>query len=504
MSLLCAVEQVVKSCKVEQAKLNDRIQVYRDLLKSLTPQPKVSSEETELADDASTDISPCEKEDIGLLERALEKALRVRTGSEHSKKGSKLPGPQKEMGILGVSSMDVTHLSAAHRGSQRTTRSSSKSASLDRKGYRKPALSVCSSLGSRPLASSNPGQTKTTDNRNTLQKHPASSAGAVHQQASRKLQQVVPPSVSPDHITSLLSKNKTVRSNVASGDDLRKAAPVAAPSSNNTVPCSHTNEPGASRLPQQKGLPSEQTAKWKSLRSKQNRLWDKVIALQRNPGPGRSHFMERMRATVFFLFVEESGKKKQFPRNWPFGSPYETRALVDRLIHRGQELTLLCRELLAKQMTETTTELVSTEDKYDSCMSLESLQLTAAELQNFADQVKQEWKAWDQWKPEGGCFCPTGANGVVQRDGITSPLPLTIMYTTEAELQELERLRMRVALLQQEVDLEQALLDTLSPQLSSIVPGPGCPNPSVLRDVYSLLGEGGERFPAIVLDSEPA
>lgn len=49
----------------------------------------------------------------------------------------------------------------------------------------------------------------------------------------------------------------------------------------------------------------------------------------------------------------------------------------------------------------------------------------------------------------------------------------------------------------------QAILDTLSPQLSSMIPGPGCPNLSVLRDVYSLLGEGGERSPAIVLDSEP-
>lgn len=34
-------------------------------------------------------------------------------------------------------------------------------------------------------------------------------------------------------------------------------------------------------------------------------------------------------------------------------------------------------------------------------------------------------------------------------------LPLTVTYTTEAELQELERLRMRVALLQQEINLEQ-------------------------------------------------
>lgn len=33
------------------------------------------------------------------------------------------------------------------------------------------------------------------------------------------------------------------------------------------------------------------------------RLWDKVAALERKPVPGRSHFMERMRATVSFLFL---------------------------------------------------------------------------------------------------------------------------------------------------------------------------------------------------------
>lgn len=56
--------------------------------------------------------------------------------------------------------------------------------------------------------------------------------------------------------------------------------------------------------------------------------------------------------------------------------------------------------------------------------------------------------------PEGGCICPSGANGV-QGDEITAPLPLTVTYTTEAELQELERLRTSVALLQQEIYLEQ-------------------------------------------------
>lgn len=51
--------------------------------------------------------------------------------------------------------------------------------------------------------------------------------------------------------------------------------------------------------------------------------------------------------------------------------------------------------------------------------------------------------------------------------------------------------------------VQQSLLDILSPQLSSMLLGPGRPNISVLRHVYSLLAEGGQRFPAIVLDSEP-
>lgn len=142
------------------------------------------------------------------------------------------------------------------------------------------------------------------------------------------------------------------------------------------------------------------------------------------------------------------------------------------------------------------------EHKYDSSLTPERLQMTAAELHDFAQQLKQDWEEWDRWRPEGGCLCPTGTN-CVWGNGMNGPLPLTITYTAEAELRELEKLRMRVALLHQEIYLERVLLDTLSPQLSAIVPGPECPNSSVLRGMYSLLSEGGERFPAVVLDTEP-
>ncbi|XP_035511125.1 uncharacterized protein LOC118323291 [Morone saxatilis] len=458
MSLLSMVEQAIKSCRAEQAKINGSIQLYRETLQALTPQLNTGSEETDCAEAAATDASPGEKEDIELLEQALEKALRVRTGTGPSKKDiNKQSAPRKEPSTTIVTSKEGNQVSAASKGNQTTTRSTLKSASLGRKEHKKPA-------------------------------------GIVHHQAARKSQQTVSASGALDpgqlHTSTLHSKNKTIRSNVLSGNDLVKAAAISTPSSNSTVPVSHTEECGAHSLPRQNGIASDQTAKWKSLRSKQNRLWDKVVALQRKPAPGRSHFMERMRA--------------MFPKDWPScGSPDQTRALVDRLTHREHDLPQHCQteELLAKQTPEADAEMGGKE-KYDSCLTGESLPMTAAELQNFAEQVKQEWEAWDRWRPEGGCLCPTGANGV-WGDGMIVPLPPTVTYTTEAELRELENLRMRVALLQQDIYLEQALLEKLFPQLSSVVPGPGCPNITVLRDVYSLLGEGGERFPAIVQDSEP-
>ncbi|XP_034395862.1 tubulin epsilon and delta complex protein 2 isoform X2 [Cyclopterus lumpus] len=438
MSLLSLVAQAVESRKADQAQMDDRVQLYRELLHTLTSQPNTGSDEAQCANDAATDTdaSPGEKEDMELLERALEKALRVRTGTGYSKKASSRQSPrQKEPGTTAV----------AHKGMQATAAS---------KG-----------------------------NRSTSNEHKRPD-GVVHHQAARKGSGSV--DLGQLHTSTLHSKKKIIRSNSSSGRDPGRAAATSA-LSNNAVPVSQTEEPGAHGLPPRNGKASEQTAKWRSLRSQQNRLWDKVAGLQREPVPGRSHFMERMRAT--------------FPRGWPRGSPDQTRFLVDRLTQQGHDLNQHCQttELLAKQTQESTTELGGEANDDESCLRFP---MTAARLQNVADQAKQEWEAWDRWRPEGGCLCPTRANGV-GGTGMIAPLPPTVTYTTEAELRELETLRMRVSLLQQEIYLEQAILDSLSPRLSSMVPGPGCPDLSVLRDMYSLLGEGGERSPAIVLDSEP-
>ncbi|XP_059205026.1 uncharacterized protein LOC131984152 isoform X2 [Centropristis striata] len=452
MSLLSVVEQAIKSCKAEQAKINDNIQLYREILQSLTPHPKTDLDESECADAVitatclhaatftDTDTSPREKEDMELLERALDKALRVRTGTESSKNRQTAPG--KGPGTTAVTSKTATQASEASKGNTATARLTSKSAGLEKKEHKK-------------------------------------SGGIVHHQSTRKSQQAVSASGSLDRG----QVHKTMRSKVLSGNDPSKAAAIPSPSN-----ISDKQESGAHSLPQHSGKASDQTAEWKSLRSKKNRLWDKVVDLQRKPVPGRSHFMERMRAT--------------FPEDWPCGCPDQTRDLINRLTHRGRDLIRQwqTQEFLAKQAPEVASEMGGY-SKSDSSLTLERLQKSAAHLHEVAHQVKQEWEAWDRWRPEGGCLCPTGADGV-WGDGMVAPLPPTITYRTEAELREFEQLRTRLALLQQETSIEQALLDTLSPQLSSIEPGPGCPDVTVLRHMYSLLGEGGQRFPAVVLDSE--
>ncbi|XP_029364720.1 uncharacterized protein tedc2 isoform X2 [Echeneis naucrates] len=488
MSLLAGLEQAIRSCKAEQQKISDSIRDCREILQTM-PQPQMDSEESECADAACTDTSTSqgEREDIELLEQALEKALWVRTGSQTSRKDpdrNKKSGLRKETGTFDITSKDASQPSAPSKGNQVTNRSTCNSANINRKEHKKTESSVSSSLRSRPSAVNNPGKSKTIklNYRGKIQKHPVLSAGSVYHRSARKLQQAGSSSGTHDH------PKKECKSSVLTGDDLGKAATIPIPSSN--VPFSHAKESEAHTSLQHTGTTLEQTTKWNSLRSKQNRLWDKVMAIQRKPVPGRSHFMEKMKAT--------------FPMDWPSGSPAQTKALVDRLTEQGRDLTQHCQtmERLAKLTPETTAGQGDKKNKYDSYPTLERLQMTAAQLQRYADQTKQEWEAWDRWRPDGGCLCPSGTSNMWV-DGMVAPLPRTITYTTEAELCELERLRMQVALLQQEINLEQTLLDTLSPQLLSITSGPERPNPSVLRDVYSLLGEGGERFPSIVLDSEP-
>lgn len=201
---------------------------------------------------SGTDTAPVENEDIKLLEQALEKALRVRTGTGPSKTDSKKQyAPlRKEPGPTVLASKEGTQASATSKGSQTTTRLTSNSASLDRK---RPGTSASSTPGSKTSVSYNTVRRKTT-NRNTIQTRAVYSAGTVHHQAGRKSQQAASASGSLDlgqlHTSALQTKSKTIRSNVLSGGDIGKAAAISTPSYK-TEPASHTGKshslPGPNR-----------------------------------------------------------------------------------------------------------------------------------------------------------------------------------------------------------------------------------------------------------------
>ncbi|XP_061606420.1 tubulin epsilon and delta complex protein 2 isoform X2 [Phyllopteryx taeniolatus] len=449
MSLLTAVETAIKSCKEERVRVNGRIHFYRELLQSLA-----APDEPETTNDAPTDTAtsnPVEMEEMKLLEQALQKALYVRTGTRLSSQvpeGNKPTQLRKDLGA--IPKQATSKASSAFKGNQTASRSTLKSAGSDKKVPKKPGTSLKSS------ATCGPGKCKSTVGKyvNTTDLR------STHRQASKSVQHTA-------------SVSTSARSSSPHGEDLTRVAAAASP---------HAGDTADDTLPQPRRLRSEQRAQWISLRLKQNRMWDKAMAAQRKPAPGRSRFMERVRAT-----------------DWPRGSPEQIGSLVGRLNRRADELAQQCQtmDLLDQQTPELGAEPGMKENRC-SCLTPERLQITAVELQRVAERAKQEWEAWDRWRPEGGCLY---AAGPAEDEAIARHLPVTVTYTSEAELRQLEAIRMRLALLRQEIYLQQALLDALSPQLASIVPS--CPDRSVLRDVYSLLGEGGQRFPAIILESEP-
>lgn len=197
-----------------------------------------------------TNISTGEKEDIELLERALEKALQVRSASEVSEKcpnRNKRPGPRKEPGATSVPVKDVTQCSAPCKGSQTTVKSTSKYASRDRELHKKPRSST---LGASSSANNNLGLSKPINNNNRFQNRPVSSVGIVYHQAATKLTQGVSTNASLAHISTLHSKQTTVQSN--SDDDLDKATTVSNPA-DHLGHYSHTNKSGIDRVLQHNG-----------------------------------------------------------------------------------------------------------------------------------------------------------------------------------------------------------------------------------------------------------
>lgn len=436
MAFNTSFENVIRSWKVEQATIHESCQLYREIIYLLTSHPRLPPG---LEENVLADTSPVKKEEINLLEKALEKALQIHTGSKPFVTWPNIVKPSGTQNDQGAATeYTLTTFETKSKLVPKTT---------DQKDQRKCRTTVCYT---RTKQADGIKSVRTNDPKITHRNVTSSKALPAHGQ----------------HAPPCGSKYQMIKTAQLCGS--------AVTDSGSFISFSKSVESERNCLFQQ-----EELLKWTNLKLKENRLWDKILAFEtKSSTSGRDLFMARMKST--------------FPMRWPCGSPGKIQAVVHRLIQQGQDLPANKQTggVLVKQTSGDSTK----RGGEDLAMKFNRL------IHKCTVQVRREWESWDRWRPEWGCLCPIGTESE-WHEGRPAPLPKTVTYTTDRELAELETLRMRVALLQQEAFVEKILSDTLPPHLPSAV----CTtlNPSLLRDLYSVLGEGGERFPAIVLDSEP-
>lgn len=442
MAFDISLENTIKSRKVEQAQIHESVQLCAEIVDIFTSQRRLPSgfnvEENVFAD-------PVEKEEMLFLEKALEKALQVRSGSKSSVTWPNMVKPP---------------------GTQKKQNTASKDAMNTYKGMTKSKLLY-----------------KTIEEKGQRKYHSAVFHTRTKQADGLKSVRINDPKIKQAYVTSSKLNHEQHTQPCGSKKQILKTAPLygsVVTNLNSSAEFSKTIE-----TEKNCHFHQEEILKWTNLKHRQKRLWDKMITTDtKSSMPGRDLFMARMRST--------------FPMSWPCGRPEKIQAMVHRLIEQGQDLPE-DRQMGSGHNPGDGTKWGEGEDGQDFALKFKRLNITK-DIHKYAVQLKREWESWDRWRPEWGCLCPTGTESE-WHEKRPAPLPKTITYAMKRELAELEILRMKVALLQEEAFIEKIVSDTLSPHLSSTVSA--TLNPSLLRDFYSVLGEGGERFPAIVLDSEP-
>ncbi|XP_073692410.1 uncharacterized protein tedc2 [Garra rufa] len=452
MSLLHAVDEAVKMCKAEESRLTANIRQCKEILRSMRTRVTETSElKAAAAINTEDDIPPEEKQEIELLEQALKKALKIRSTSEvHKNSDSKHPNENK----------NKTPINSTVK--EEDKRKLVKSV---------PPSETCKKPNHHKRAGGNTAHGAPWTRPVLVRKGPT--AHPVF-----KGRPSVPKSA-PVKISSTGSQQKmcvkATKTNESSEDNSPSVScrEVSASGKDGKVATGSTQS-------QEQWIPSPLLPAWRAQRTKQNRLWKKVLTHQSKAVPERTQFTERLRAT--------------FQSEWPSVSPADITTELDILTQRCLDLAP-CFHKAHMDLDSGTLH----EREYESLRMLEGLEKMTQELVVCADLWKKDWERWDM--RISGALCPVRRRGE-WGDPARSCLPPILSYSSEAELRELESRRLRVEQLQQAVRLQQAMSDNLASSWSSRPTRSGQPSAVVLRGLYSLLAEGGVQFPSLVLDSE--
>lgn len=231
----------------------------------------------------------------------------------------------------------------------------------------------------------------------------------------------------------------------------------------------------------EKGTLLQLPAAFRKAASQNSRLWAQLSTIQASDSTdatraAKMQFLQKLQLT--------SGCSSRRP------SAAEVEAHAQSLRKACTLLRLRMQKALSAAPTDWTQE-------YRCLLMLEGLQAVVGQCLHRI-QVLQKAVT------EGPCLVekPTQASSLCGGKMDSSWSPELLLYSSTKELQTLATLKLRVAMLDQQIHLEKVLMAELLPLINTQEQG-GPPWLALCRAAYSLLCEGGEHFLTVLRD-DPA
>ncbi|KAB5554094.1 hypothetical protein PHYPO_G00046230 [Pangasianodon hypophthalmus] len=457
---MSALDEAIKVCRAEELKLTGTTRQYEAILLSMKTRVKDSSEAGTLTRVKDNDIPLKERQEVELLEHVLKKALKIRSSSAVD-----LNYQEKSR-----SSGSASKAPAVKDGDKRNQQKSSLSSS-EVKGNRQHAGQLKSTAGHGAVAT-----------RQVLDKTGPSSRPTI------KGKQLAMKAFSTQKTTGVSVQIKPCQITSCSLESDRGVMSVGLSSSEERTSRSdqELKTQSEASAPKEQWVPSPSLPLWQAQQAKKSKLWNKVLTRHSKPVPERDHFKKRLIST--------------FPTEWASVHIAAMEAKLDVLTQLGLDLTHCYNAELHSHQLGLSPD-PSTEKEYESLLMLAGLEKMMVQVIKEADHLKKGWERKMAWWH--GALCPLRSR--VEWHNSEQPcLPPMLGYSGKDELEDVHSLRLHVAQLKLEIHMHQAMCDTLIDLISCESSASGRPSATVLRGVYSLLGEGGAQFPSLVLDIDAA
>ncbi|XP_041085112.1 tubulin epsilon and delta complex protein 2-like [Polyodon spathula] len=454
---LCMLNRAIEWCTREERGIQESIDHCRQLLQPRRKETQeISKEDSKPVAKEEPGPLPEERQEVELLERVLEKALRIRSTALIEDpavlgKGSH----EKDWGATDCTS---------YRDTQRATKTK-----------------ICSGVPqeSRKTAATKAGPQRLLGTETKGAKHPATRSARTQQEAGESSLKGAPVSRKVKQPSAASGKRQQYGPSSAPVSSFQQESVRNRERSEEKRDAASGGEERRAFSLREDGNTLQLPLGWRKQCLKHSRLWDKVSLSQTNPGVERTRFIERLQSS--------------FHSELPACSPAD---VGDEILKLQGSCSALRRGFVNEQQAQRTAS-ASWERDYESMLTIEALQETVSKLLYQTKELKEAVEAWEDVFPGGCCSPGTGS----LRGKTISDTPV-LRYSGVQELKELEMLKHSVNVLQQQIEIHKVMSEELTPWFPPMLSS-GCPDPALTRGLYSLLGEGGQQFPALVLDNVP-